>query len=579
MAKLIVHNPPRAKLKSSGYIGDPTGTIQITENGTFNVKPYAEADVDVQPILIEKNITENGVYLASEEEADGYSKVNVAVHQPSGEAPTITENGTYDVTDYVSVKAEVPTYEEEYRQAQAELAQDNTYFSEISTAIQSKTGQAEPYEKDELAAGVYSIFTPLPDSAYSDVNFFDYDGTLLYAYTFEEALELEELPMLVSHEGLTEQEWNYDLPTIKEYAQDELPCNINEIYTSDDGSTKLIFWITKGTRIPELNLYFYLAANSSTTINWGDGTSNNYSNTSVSETLITATKNNYTPAENDMELTVSIIGGSIKLGNLTGNKLTLFGGANPPIIKLICGTNVTELIRHAISNTYTLQTALLSNTVIKYNQGSLASNHSLEWLAFPKNCIIATGYELADACECLKGIVIPNSFNIQFYASMQNTKALKTFVIPKNTLGIANSGLASLPALSSIVIPNGCQLADNSCFYRCSALTNVKLPSDLNILPSNCFNSCSSLQKIKIPKTVSSISYDCFSGNSSLQYVDLTAYDENSTVPTLANINAFNGINTNCEFWVSSQSKYDEFTTATNWSTYADRFQIKGGIT
>ena len=32
MAELIVHNPPRATLKASGYIGSPEGDIALTEN-------------------------------------------------------------------------------------------------------------------------------------------------------------------------------------------------------------------------------------------------------------------------------------------------------------------------------------------------------------------------------------------------------------------------------------------------------------------------------------------------------------------------------------------------------------------
>lgn len=50
----------------------------------------------------------------------------------------------------------------------------------------------------------------------NDVNFFDYDGTLLYAYTWEEAKNLTELPPLPVHEGLEVREWNYTLEDIKE---------------------------------------------------------------------------------------------------------------------------------------------------------------------------------------------------------------------------------------------------------------------------------------------------------------------------------------------------------------------------
>ena len=52
MAKLIAHNPPRVKLKASGFIGSPTGETEITENGTYNVKPYATAKVKV-PVKIQ----------------------------------------------------------------------------------------------------------------------------------------------------------------------------------------------------------------------------------------------------------------------------------------------------------------------------------------------------------------------------------------------------------------------------------------------------------------------------------------------------------------------------------------------
>ena len=55
--------------------------------------------------LVEKSITQNGVYSASADSADGYSSVTVNVPSsavtPSG-ALNISENGTFDVTNYAS---------------------------------------------------------------------------------------------------------------------------------------------------------------------------------------------------------------------------------------------------------------------------------------------------------------------------------------------------------------------------------------------------------------------------------------------------------------------------------------------
>lgn len=59
----------------------------------------------------------------------------------------------------------------------------------------------------------------------SDVNFFDYDGTLLYAYSWEEAKNLTELPALPVHEGLEVREWNYTIEDILEQGAKYIACD------------------------------------------------------------------------------------------------------------------------------------------------------------------------------------------------------------------------------------------------------------------------------------------------------------------------------------------------------------------
>ena len=58
------------------------------------------SSVEVEPL----SVTENGKYTAQSGKA--YSPVTVNVPQPSGSLP-ITENNTYDVTDYASVEVDV----------------------------------------------------------------------------------------------------------------------------------------------------------------------------------------------------------------------------------------------------------------------------------------------------------------------------------------------------------------------------------------------------------------------------------------------------------------------------------------
>lgn len=76
----------------------------ITVNGTYNASAddadgYSSVNVNVSPILISKTITENGTYSAHNEPGapDGYSSVNVNVQPNLYDPGTITSNGTYTV--------------------------------------------------------------------------------------------------------------------------------------------------------------------------------------------------------------------------------------------------------------------------------------------------------------------------------------------------------------------------------------------------------------------------------------------------------------------------------------------------
>ena len=65
------------------YITNPIQPLYITVNGKYNVYGdvlgYDPVTVDVQPIVGEKAITENGVYIAANDDLQGYSRVNVSV--------------------------------------------------------------------------------------------------------------------------------------------------------------------------------------------------------------------------------------------------------------------------------------------------------------------------------------------------------------------------------------------------------------------------------------------------------------------------------------------------------------------
>ena len=67
-----------------------------------------------------------------------------------------------------------------------------------------------------------------------DVNFYDYDGTLLYSYTLAEVQEMSELPPLPTQDGLICQGWTWTLDDLKVYAK---PNDIMPYYITEDGAT------------------------------------------------------------------------------------------------------------------------------------------------------------------------------------------------------------------------------------------------------------------------------------------------------------------------------------------------------
>lgn len=99
-----VENYAQANVNVPGII--PTGTAVIDENGLVDVTNYAYADVDVPGIIPEGTISilENGLVDVSLYQ---HASVNVPGINPSGtKHVTITQNGTYteNITNYVNVE-------------------------------------------------------------------------------------------------------------------------------------------------------------------------------------------------------------------------------------------------------------------------------------------------------------------------------------------------------------------------------------------------------------------------------------------------------------------------------------------
>lgn len=94
-------------------VPEPSGNIRITENGFHIIKQYSIAEVAVHPTLIAKTISTNGTYNASDDNAYGYGSVSVNVPEKKLGTKTINANGDYNATDdnldgYSNISVSVP---------------------------------------------------------------------------------------------------------------------------------------------------------------------------------------------------------------------------------------------------------------------------------------------------------------------------------------------------------------------------------------------------------------------------------------------------------------------------------------
>lgn len=143
---------------------DDTCDLEITDTGITSSMEK----------IIEKDITENGTYNASDDGAIGYSSinVNVASQEPTLIAKEITENGTYNASDdsadgYSSINVNLPIY--------------NLTFKAYNT--ESQTAGYVQNSSQQCLAGQQIILSAIADSfdEYTECTFDGWyqDGVLI----------------------------------------------------------------------------------------------------------------------------------------------------------------------------------------------------------------------------------------------------------------------------------------------------------------------------------------------------------------------------------------------------------------
>lgn len=403
----------------------------------------------------------------------------------------------------------------------------------IANAIRSKNGAQTVYTVSEMATAIENIPTGIApiEVDRSDVNFYDYDGTILYSYTKSQFLALSSLPANPSHTGLTAQGWNWSLADAQSYVQTYGILDIGQNYITNDEKTRLYVEIPTDSIRKNINICFRQSVADGVQVNWGDGSS--------AETFSGSGTTNITATH-----TYS------KVGDYT----ITFNPLNNATFSLGFGTS-SYCIMGATSNV----NKSYQNILVKVELG--------------KNVNLTTS--VFSGCSSLKTITIPKSITSLASSAFYGCLSLLNVILSNQLQTISGTTFQQCTTLKQLLLSNSISSVSSSMLATCSSLPNIVIPENWTKIPSSMFKLCSALSEIIIPKNISKIESYAFQYCYAIKKFDFIHHE---SIPTLDNANAFNGIAGDYQI-VVPDSLYNGWKEATNWATYAENIVKASEVT
>lgn len=388
----------------------------------------------------------------------------------------------------------------------------------------------------------------------SNLNFIDYDGTILHSYTTADALALTALPSNPSHTGLTAQGWNWTLAKIQSYLTKypDATVNVGQMYVTDDGKTRLYIYIDPTTPANRMTFYvrFTSTVANNVTIDWGDGTTEVKGSTTATNYPHTyTTTGDYVIALTVNSGTISFVGSSGSNGNaIYGSVSNTYSYNRGRIRKAEIGSGVTSIGNYAFYQCYSLTSITVPNSVTSIGSNAFQNCYALISITV-QDGVTSIGASTFNNCYALTSITIPDGVTSIGAYAFQNCYVLISITVPDSVTSIGMNAVYNCYALTSITIPDGVTSIVSSTFYRCYSLTSLTVPDSATSIGSSAFYQCYGISEYHLLP---------------------------STPPTLANAGAFTGIVSDCIIYVpysADGSILAAYKAATNWSSYASRMQ------
>lgn len=382
----------------------------------------------------------------------------------------------------------------------------------------------------------------------SDINFWDYDGTLLYAWTFAELATKTEMPPLPSHDGLVCQGWNWTLADIKDAGRE---LDIGALYITDDGKTRLYVDVDTETW-DDFVLNYWQSNINTTTVDWGDGTTPETKDASswIEHRHVYASSGSYV-------ITMSVKDGKTMWLGHDGRMLIANGetdsGRCAMLRRVEVGARAGATDPQCFRNCCRLESISLPQTTKIYTARAF------------EQCTQLRVFVAADMDEVRQSFY--QCCNLRAIATPKGTTQTSDYAITNTAVRQVNFDMTATikaQAIERVHIKavNG-QVGN---FSGCRALLEVTIPADATTFVAAAFQGDNALRRVTCLGNIASIPAQVFQRCYPLRFVDFTHC---TAVPTLANVNAFDQTHAQLEIRVPA-SLADAWKAATNWSSLAD---------
>ena len=315
------------------------------------------------------------------------------------------------------------------------------FLTDIADAIREKKGTTGAINPQDFSSEIASIESgggsgggSITPASVSDVNFYDYDGTILYSYTKEQFLALSAMPELPTREGLICQGWNWALSEAKSYVRDYGILNIGTMYITDDGDTRLYIRIATEGRMT-VPLYWSQTATNGVSIDWGDGSTIQ----SVNGTGNKTTTHTYAKC-GDYVIRLKVV-----------NNCTLGLGSNSSSYCVMGATNNTGKVYCNM-----LQKVEIGNGVTSIGSRAFSCCHSLSSVSIPQG-VTSIGDDVFNYCYSLSSVSIPQSVTSIGSRAFSYCDGMAIYDFTKHTSVptlVSTNAFSSIPSDCVIKVPS-----------------------------------------------------------------------------------------------------------------------------